>query len=919
MHFKSKLYKRTSLFNKNTMFYSKQFFPDSYSVPVKIKTQRPNTNYRYKHFNQIHFTAGDMDQFYSSIDNSVCKYNEEKIDELLPIWKHYSLENDAVSNTFKYIFYKFKKGIFIQIRQGRVRTFLPFSNVYFVNEWNHNIIDQNESTLDKKYWYTNNGIMRFESPINETDTGHCHIKHMFEYLCKHEKIPDVDFFVNKRDFPILKNDFTEPYENIWDSEQQPLVSHKYEKYAPILSMVSTPSFADLSIPNIEDWTRVMYKENIHFASTKRNIQIVDEFPFIWKRKKQIAVFRGSSTGIGTNTEDNTRLRLCSMFEKDPLFDIGITSHSTRHRKKFGSQKIMTPDTKIKLKKFLSIEEQSQYKYIIHVEGHVQAYRLSVELSMGCVILLVDCKYKLWFEHLLKPYIHYVPVKRDLSDLKEKVQWCIDNDDTCLYIAKNARSFYEDNLMTYKPILKYLKQVLVSISNQCLKDTNTPKSIQSIQKMILETKLKPHVFHSSKSFKPRSWFELLNRPQPFHKERNIIFKSKHSTVIKIDPYWVVKDKTQNSIHDAFVSLMCINPILQQIPNFMYSRFTNGQLYKEYIIGETLFEYIKSSRFVFNDWLFMMMNIVLAIQVAQRKCFFTHYDLCPWNIILTRHRDEQIIDYIIDIGKVFRVYTWCVPVIIDYDRSHVVYNNTSFLSHGFDSFQDCICLLVTSIYNICRYQQLNDAERKNILYLFKEILTDDIYCSSVHTFSDMICFVEEAHKYSHIMFSPKGNLSRKTPMDLFEKLKFLYKPSSLGHQQCFTHCVSQIETAEYNNIHGMTLATYEKSKHNFIIDLYIRQRTVEHPLEIEQDEDYELLPEIHLPLLNETITKGLPIIPSNYLDILNMLLEVGTYKHFPENLRKEWKKKISNLLDCRKYIYSYTRYKIIFLQRNNLYQQ
>ena len=35
-----------------------------------------------------------------------------------------------------------------------------------------------------------------------------------------------------------------------------------------------------------------------------------------------------------------------------------------------------------------------YKYIINIEGHTIAYRLSLELSMGSVILLVDCENKL---------------------------------------------------------------------------------------------------------------------------------------------------------------------------------------------------------------------------------------------------------------------------------------------------------------------------------------------------------------------------------------------------------------------------------------------------------------------------------------------------------------------------------------------
>ncbi len=37
---------------------------------------------------------------------------------------------------------------------------------------------------------------------------------------------------------------------------------------------------------------------------------------------------------------------------------------------------------------LTPEEQSKYKYIINIDGHVSAFRLSLEMSMGCCILLV---------------------------------------------------------------------------------------------------------------------------------------------------------------------------------------------------------------------------------------------------------------------------------------------------------------------------------------------------------------------------------------------------------------------------------------------------------------------------------------------------------------------------------------------------
>ena len=40
-----------------------------------------------------------------------------------------------------------------------------------------------------------------------------------------------------------------------------------------------------------------------------------------------------------------------------------------------------------------------------------------------------------------PWVHFVPVKQDLTDLVEHIQWCKDNDDKAQEIAKNGRSLY----------------------------------------------------------------------------------------------------------------------------------------------------------------------------------------------------------------------------------------------------------------------------------------------------------------------------------------------------------------------------------------------------------------------------------------------------------------------------------------------
>lgn len=55
-------------------------------------------------------------------------------------------------------------------------------------------------------------------------------------------------------------------------------------------------------------------------------------------------------------------------------------------------------------------------------------------------MLVDRPGKEYFFEFLEEWRHYIPVKRDLSDLVEKAKWCIDNYDQAKQIAENAYEF-----------------------------------------------------------------------------------------------------------------------------------------------------------------------------------------------------------------------------------------------------------------------------------------------------------------------------------------------------------------------------------------------------------------------------------------------------------------------------------------------
>ncbi len=88
---------------------------------------------------------------------------------------------------------------------------------------------------------------------------------MFDELCATREVPDIELFINRRDFPLLTKNGTEPYYNIFgkdhslDSKSLKLIS---EGMCPILSMCTSDMYADIVIPTHEDWARVASTEGV---------------------------------------------------------------------------------------------------------------------------------------------------------------------------------------------------------------------------------------------------------------------------------------------------------------------------------------------------------------------------------------------------------------------------------------------------------------------------------------------------------------------------------------------------------------------------------------------------------------------------------------------------------------------------------
>ena len=760
------------------------------------RSPKINTNPRYRGFTQTYFTAGDEEQFQKHRDFSDSQELDleslmEKMSLHSDIWDGYhNLSGEDVTNTFRYIFHKFKKGIYVRIRDNKVITFLPFSKAKFTNEWGDRIktdgsmIDflRHVNELDDRPfyeksvnkftngWYANNCLVRYEFPLSEGDTGTPHIHDLLEQLCLNRKVPDIEFFINRRDFPLLKRDGTEPYDHIWDDDKKPLVSHKYDRYIPILSCVEHKSFADIAMPTIDDWARVRNADGVKFPKSPENWNY--DFSKPWDQRKATAVFRGSSTGIGVTMDTNPRLKVAylskiSRADTDgiPLLDAGITEWKVRPRKIKGEKFLKTievPNMPFSKIARLSPEEQANYKYIINIDGHVSAFRLTLEMNMGCVILLVESDYNLWVSKDLKEYVHYVPVKRDLSDLIDKIKWCKSHDKECQEMTKKCREYYATKL-SKDGIFDFMLTTLTNLKKAGGNYLYAKSSIvQQYEDEVEWLLLNQKTTHRRPCYGFSDIYLDTHYPRFYNKFRaiemtnfkNHLIFEKHlsKTTISVvgecsvDNFLFTVKTTKDSgkimenTHEAFIGLNAINRLLKTVPNFIYTFGTTlaGDLVSERVIGATMFEWLTSDQFNFQDYIAILLQLALALEVAQRECGFVHYDLFPWNIIIEKQPFAREFEYFIAPDKVVYVQTALVPIIIDYGKSHVFIDKIhyGFINmFKFDSSQDIISIILSSANVLFKDNKIKKTDEKILIEIVKSVMPKvETYFDAKHICSE-----------------------------------------------------------------------------------------------------------------------------------------------------------------------------------------
>jgi hypothetical protein len=292
----------------------------------------------------------------------------DEINKRLDLPFHAATTEESTMNTLRYLFWHMRCGIFVTLRRNRLAMFVPFVNKDYVNTWGKQLRLEEPLTeyyakksrlVKEKYlpqktrwWANGNIICNVPSKRFWGDSYLPQLRDMLLKLCAEREVADCEFFINKRDFPHLKADLSEPYDFVFDEAPQPLPRELYTTYAPIASFFvsSTASFADLPLVTTDDWetaTGAVFPP--HFvdlrSASNRSAHDVE-----WSERVATAIFRGNATGPGVTPHTNQRLALAELSFKwahDPLLadgnpvdgvrflDAGVVGINLRDRKMKG--------------------------------------------------------------------------------------------------------------------------------------------------------------------------------------------------------------------------------------------------------------------------------------------------------------------------------------------------------------------------------------------------------------------------------------------------------------------------------------------------------------------------------------------------------------------------------------------------------
>jgi hypothetical protein len=166
----------------------------------------------------------------------------------------------------------------------------------------------------------------------------------------------------------------------------------------------------------------------------------------WTQRQPIAMWRGGTSGHPSDRSIGwrslPRIRLCEIGREHPdIIDAGITGiaqmPNVQAEEEIRSSGLMAD--------FISVKGFNNFRYQIDIDGNSNSWPgLFQKLLTGSPVLKVASPYgfRQWYYDRLRPWINFIPVAVDMSDLVEKIEWLKAHDDAARQIGERGRALAE---------------------------------------------------------------------------------------------------------------------------------------------------------------------------------------------------------------------------------------------------------------------------------------------------------------------------------------------------------------------------------------------------------------------------------------------------------------------------------------------
>uniref|UniRef100_A0A3P9IC45 Protein O-glucosyltransferase 1 n=1 Tax=Oryzias latipes TaxID=8090 RepID=A0A3P9IC45_ORYLA len=223
---------------------------------------------------------------------------------------------------------------------------------------------------------------------------------------------------------------------------------------PVLSFSKTAEYQDIMYPAWTFWEGgpavwPIYPTGLGRWDLMRTDLKKSAAQWPWKKKEPKGFFRGSRTS-------SERDPLILLSREDPeLVDAEYTKNQAWKSEKDTLGR--PPATEIPL------VDHCKYKYLFNFRGVAASFRLKHLFLCGSLVFHVGEEWQEFFYPQLKPWVHYIPVKQDLSDVRGLLRFVKENDDVAQEIAERGQEFILQHLHM-EDVSCYWEQLLTNFSH-----------------------------------------------------------------------------------------------------------------------------------------------------------------------------------------------------------------------------------------------------------------------------------------------------------------------------------------------------------------------------------------------------------------------------------------------------------------------